>query len=84
MMVQGIPDIITIGTGAGSLSLAGVFLYLYQSERRTNKSLVTSMFVALQNNTTALTRLTDALTNKTICPLTGTDALAMLDALRKK
>jgi len=78
-----VPDI-SIGLGFGSVSVAGVFLYLYRSERSINKSLVASMMNVLQNNTAAITKLNYALDNKMVCPLSGTDALALFDRLRSK
>ena len=73
-----------VGIGVSGVSAVGVLLYLYKQERATNKSLVASLLSTLQSNTAALTKLGDALNGKVVCPLTGTDALALLDMLRRK
>lgn len=82
-ILQLLPDV-GIGLGFGSVSLSAVFLYLYKNERRTNKQLVDSVFAIMLNNTQVMTELRDTLRAKTLCPLSGTDALDMLDTLRKK
>ena len=83
LLAQLLPDL-GVGLGFGSVSISAVFLYLYKNERKTNKNLVDQMFAIMLNNTQVMTELRDTLRNRSICPLTGTDALQTLDSLRRK
>ena len=80
-MFSVMPD---VGIGISGVSVVGVLLYLYKQERAINKNLVASLMSTLQSNTSALTKLADALDGKVLCPLTGTDALSLIDLLRRK
>ena len=82
-MIQLLPEI-GVGLGFGTASISAVFFYLYKNERTTNKKLVDSMFAVMLNNTQVMTELRDVLRSKSLCPLSGTDALETLDKLRRK
>lgn len=83
LLAQLMPEL-GIGLGFGTISVSAVFLYLFKNERKTNKQLVDQMFAVMLNNTQVMTELRDTLKSKSICPLTGTDALQILDNLRRK
>jgi hypothetical protein len=82
-IAQLLPDL-SVGLGFGSVSISAVFLYLYKNERATNKKLVDNMFTIMLNNTQVMTELRDTLRGHSICPLTGTDALDVIDKLRSR
>ena len=68
---------------AGTVSLAAIFFVLFRQERTRNRVLSDRMLILVENNTKAMTDLTSALHNRSLCPLTGNEALGVLDSLRR-